>query len=194
VTVRKVPWWSLAARPWKSGGGTTREIAVSPANADLETFDWRVSLADVDEPGPFSSFPGVDRVLVLTHGHGLLLRGVLGALALDLPGDLVTFSGEDVLTAALDDGPTRDFNLFWRRDWGRGSVRVIRGIDDVPLSPGTHLLHAPGTARLILRSGTQTEALGPGDSLVVETDEPIEVTVVPGPGTLVLAASLEAHP
>ena len=31
--------------PWKSGGGETIEIAVDPAGAGLDDFDWRVSLA-----------------------------------------------------------------------------------------------------------------------------------------------------
>ena len=193
MTVRKVAWWSLAARPWKNGGGTTREIAVGPAGAGLETFDWRVSLADVDQPGPFSVFPGVDRLLVLTHGRGLILRGAHGARTLELPGDLAAFSGDDALVGFLDDGPTRDFNLFWRRDWGKGTVRVVRVADEILLLPGTHILHAPGTARVILRSGTQTESLGPGDSLTLQTDESAEITVAPGPGTFVVVASLEAH-
>ena len=31
--------------PWKNGGGTTTEIAVFPAGASLETFEWRFSPA-----------------------------------------------------------------------------------------------------------------------------------------------------
>jgi environmental stress-induced protein Ves len=40
---------------WKNGKGTTTEIAVHPANAGLAgaPFEWRVSIADVPESGPF---------------------------------------------------------------------------------------------------------------------------------------------
>ncbi len=40
---------SLAASPWKNGGGTTREIVVlGRAGADMDGFDWRVSIATID--------------------------------------------------------------------------------------------------------------------------------------------------
>ena len=56
--------------PWKNGGGVTIEIAVSPSGSSLDTFDWRVSMATVIEPGPFSSFPGIDRTLCVLTGNG----------------------------------------------------------------------------------------------------------------------------
>ena len=34
---------------------------------------WRVSVAEIARDGPFSSFPGVDRMLVLLSGHGVRL-------------------------------------------------------------------------------------------------------------------------
>jgi len=55
-------------RPWKNGGGTTRDIASSPPGASLDDFVWRLSLAQVDRDGPFSRFDNVDRTLVLLSG------------------------------------------------------------------------------------------------------------------------------
>ena len=54
--------------PWKNGLGTTTEIAIHPAEADLagQPFDWRVSMADVTTDGEFSRFPGYDRSIL--HG------------------------------------------------------------------------------------------------------------------------------
>ena len=49
--------------PWKNGGGTTTEVAVSPEGAGLDHFDWRISMARVEQDGPFSTFPGIDRTL-----------------------------------------------------------------------------------------------------------------------------------
>ena len=34
------------ARPWKNGGGVTRDVAIAPPDANLDTFDWRISFAD----------------------------------------------------------------------------------------------------------------------------------------------------
>ncbi|UGA36971.1 HutD family protein [Chromobacterium haemolyticum] len=31
--------------PWKNGGGSTRQLLISPAGAGLDDFDYRVSLA-----------------------------------------------------------------------------------------------------------------------------------------------------
>src|SRR6185437_7593790 len=59
--------------PWKNGGGSTTEIAVAPAEASLEDFDWRISMAVVASDGPFSSFAGIDRTLAVVKGDGLIL-------------------------------------------------------------------------------------------------------------------------
>ena len=61
--------------PWKNGRGVTEELLVLPDSATFARgdFDVRISKATVSEPGPFSSFPGFDRVLVVTAGAGLRL-------------------------------------------------------------------------------------------------------------------------
>jgi hypothetical protein len=48
--------------PWKNGAGTTFEIAAEPLASMIDTFDWRISMAQVASVGPFSSFPGTDAV------------------------------------------------------------------------------------------------------------------------------------
>lgn len=101
------------ARPWKNGGGTTRDIAVSPPDASLDTFDWRLSLAQVDRDGPFSRFDNVDRTLVL-------LSGAMTLHERDRRTDLVrnepfTFAGERAIEATVAGGSTVDFNVMTRR-------------------------------------------------------------------------------
>ena len=59
--------------PWKNGGGTTTEIAVSPPGAATDGFDWRISMASVQSDGWFSEFPQVDRTLSILQGNGILL-------------------------------------------------------------------------------------------------------------------------
>lgn len=49
------------ALPWKNGGGVTREVVAHPPGSDLGHFDWRVSIAEIHNAGPFSRFPGIER-------------------------------------------------------------------------------------------------------------------------------------
>jgi environmental stress-induced protein Ves len=105
------------ARPWKNGGGTTRDIAVSPAGASLDTFDWRLSLAQVDRDGPFSRFENVDRTLVLLSGAMTLHERERER---DRRIDLVrnepfAFAGERAIEATVGGGATVDFNVMTRR-------------------------------------------------------------------------------
>lgn len=64
---------AYARMPWKNGGGETREIAIFPPAANLDTLDWRISMAVVAQDGPFSSFPGIDRTLCVIEGAGMEL-------------------------------------------------------------------------------------------------------------------------
>ncbi len=107
--------------PWANGGGVTSEIAVSPEDADMHAFDWRVSMADIAHSGPFSSLPGVDRILLLIEGEGMSLT-IDGASVEVTSDEPVTFRGESVVEGWLDEGPTRDLNLMTRRGRCRGDM------------------------------------------------------------------------
>jgi environmental stress-induced protein Ves len=114
------------AMPWKNGGGTTSEIAVSPDGAGLDDFDWRVSMAQVDGQGPFSLFPGVDRTLLVLDGPGFRLdiegrRPVFvmqNSEPLTFPADVATFGW-------LRGGPVLDLNVMVRRGTYDHSVRRL---------------------------------------------------------------------
>ncbi|MBM3986021.1 MAG: hypothetical protein FJ296_10095, partial [Planctomycetes bacterium] len=62
--------------PWRNGRGVTEELALAPPGASFERgdFDWRVARATVAQAGPFSAFPGFERVLVVVQGAGLRLE------------------------------------------------------------------------------------------------------------------------
>ena len=101
------------ARPWKNGGGTTRDIAVSPPGASLDTFEWRLSLAQVDRDGPFSRFDNVDRTLVLLSGAMTLHER---ERRIDLVhNEPFAFEGERAIEATVAGGCTLDFNVMTRR-------------------------------------------------------------------------------
>ena len=101
---------------WRNGAGWTREVHAQPS-AGGEGWDWRLSIAEIDEDAPFSAFAGVDRELVLLEGNGLRLRFDDGeTVELQPPHDRLRFAGERALRGELVDGPTRDFNLMWKRE------------------------------------------------------------------------------
>lgn len=102
--------------PWKNGGGETVEIAVSPAGAGLDGFDWRLSMAAVAVDGPFSAFPGIDRTLAVLTGAGMVLEiAGLGRRILDPATPPLAFPADQPTTARLVNGPITDLNLMTRR-------------------------------------------------------------------------------
>ncbi len=162
------PWrFDMAALrpvPWKNGGGTTREIVCQPADAGLDRFDWRVSIATIDRPGPFSAFDGIDRTILLLAGAGVRLRSRDGAIdhVLDKPLVPFAFPGETALDCQLLGGPSTDFNVMCRRGRLRADVRVLRRGDDVAACDAGLLLAAYGGWRLRAAEGT-------GEALVCES-------------------------
>jgi uncharacterized protein len=110
-----IPAHEYRRERWRNGLGWTREILRSPQAG--EDWDWRLSIAEIECDGPFSSFPGIERELVLLHGHGVRLRFDNGDVRdVEPPHGRVRFAGEHVVSGELIDGPTLDFNLMWRRD------------------------------------------------------------------------------
>lgn len=109
--------------PWRNGQGTTTEIAAEPPGAGLDTFTWRISMAEVLVSGPFSRFPGVERVLIQTAGEVMTLTHEARAHHRLAPFQPHRFAGEWE-TAAVVSGPVRDFNVMTRRGRTRASVAV----------------------------------------------------------------------
>ncbi|MEU1436545.1 HutD family protein [Streptomyces sp. NPDC005786] len=111
---------------WKNGGGTTREIAASPA-ATTGAFDWRVSLADVAADGPFSVFPGVDRTLTVVEGAGMDLMVGGEHHIVDEPYWPHDFPGDVETDGRLLGGPVANLNVMYRRDRTRAETAVVCG-------------------------------------------------------------------
>lgn len=104
--------------PWKNGRGTTTEIAIHPPSADLAgtPFDWRVSMADVNQDGDFSLFPGYDRSILVAQGAGMELDfDAAPGVRLQGAGAMTAFSGDWRTQCRLLDGPVRDFNVMTQR-------------------------------------------------------------------------------
>jgi len=136
---------TIAPTPWKNGGGATRELACWPAGADMEQFDWRVSVATIAQSGPFSRFAGVDRIITLLTGDGVHLRqpGTGIDHRLDQPLQPFAFAGDGGMECDLLGGTSTDFNLMTRRGRWQGAVQVLRGLAVLPARPAG-LLGGPG--------------------------------------------------
>jgi environmental stress-induced protein Ves len=162
-------WESLRAAPWKNGGGVTREVAAHPAGSDTSNFTWRVSVADIDAGGPFSTFPGIDRTLVLLGGKGMELVQDDGVTyPLKAPLDMARFAGETAISARLFDGPTRDLNVMVRREHGSATVQALSAPADVSVSGTTLLLYCVDGDVLVTIGGADAIRLPPGATLPVD--------------------------
>lgn len=187
---RKLDAASYRAMRWKNGGGTTTEIARSPAGDSLDDFDWRVSMAQVASPGPFSRFGGVDRSIAVLEGDGITLRiEGRGETRLDPGSPPFAFPADIAVTASLAGGAIDDFNVMTRR--GRWRHLLTRARHDanviLPCLGDTALVFVVagrGSAAL----GGVVEALGPRDALLFARGEALELA--PAPEMELLAVDL----
>lgn len=127
MTVRILRAADLTPAPWKNGGGLTREITTGPEGAGADAFDWRVSLADVTADGPFSVFPGVERMLTVVEGAGMDL--VFGGEhhIVDEPLWPHAFPGDRPTDGFLLAGPVVNLNVMYRRARTRAETAVVCG-------------------------------------------------------------------
>ena len=128
------------AMPWRNGRGSTLEIAREPAGG--EDFAWRLSLADVDRDGEFSSYPGYRRALVLVAGNSLHLRfRGHGTCFLDPTKPAARFEGEWQTRCAVPEGRCTDLSLIVRRGPGARPTSVVGA---------PRLLRLESSARVVL--------------------------------------------
>ena len=136
----------LPVTPWKNGGGSTREIACWPPGAGLNDFGWRISIATIAAPGPFSVFAGIDRHIMLLDGDGVRLQSP-GSIAhqLDTPGQPFAFSGDLPIICTLLGGASSDFNVMARRGQWQADVQVLEEACNIAPAPHGLLLVLSGT-------------------------------------------------
>lgn len=108
---------------WKNRLGMTMEVAVSPAGANYNDFDWRVSIAELTSDAAFSAYPGVDRIVTLLSPDAISLSvdGVETWITKFRP---FTFPGEVTVSARLSGRRATDLNVMSRRGSIRASVRM----------------------------------------------------------------------
>jgi environmental stress-induced protein Ves len=156
----------LTPQPWKNGGGVTREIACWPAGAGLDDFLWRISVARIDAGGPFSRFEGVDRIITLLSGPGVVLRGDIAGGEHDLTRPLApyAFPGDVDIDCVLQGGTSQDLNVMSRRACVRAGVSVLRDSAALPAASCGMLLALDSTWRVQSNDGS-VHALPPSTGL-----------------------------
>lgn len=131
------------ATPWKNGGGVTREVCAWPPGAGFDDFHWRVSMAEVRADGPFSLFPGVDRILAVLEGRLALDVEGRGTIELGAGSMPACFPGDTPTVGRVLAGPVTDLNVMARR----GAVEA----DLTRLEVRPHITLAPAAgARLLV--------------------------------------------
>ena len=196
-----VRWQDLHAVPWKNGGGVTRRVAGAPGGATGETgatgatgagsgeIDWSVSIAEIEADGPFSAFPGIDRVLMLIGGSELILDVAGTGHVLRVP-DTLAFSGDAATSCRVPAGPARALNLMTRRGRATGTSRAVdvTGSHTVPVAGGETVLLVALTDGLVTDGGV---ALGVLDTVLGDAAGAVTVT---GTGLLAELRIRGKHP
>lgn len=130
-TVHCLPWRKLEAVRWKNGGGTTREVA---CDASASEPGWRLSIADLDRAGPFSSFSGWQRCFGVLGRHPVTLAFGDREVGLSLAESAV-FSGGEPVDCRLPEGPSLALNLMFDPARWDGSMKPCQW-DDVVCPKG----------------------------------------------------------
>lgn len=134
--------------PWKNGDGVTIEIAIHPADATVDNFDWRISTATVAQDGAFSVFPDIDRTLAVLEGNGIILSVDGVETTLTQVSEPYSFAADAQTSARLIDGTITDLNIMTRRGAYTHEVKRI-----VPDNQTAHL-HLEEQGFLFIASGT----------------------------------------
>mgnify|MGYP003676028406 FL=1 len=168
--------------PWKNGLGFTTELLRQPAQGEL--FDWRLSIARVDQDGPFSNFAGYQRTLVLLGGNGITLihRGeeqqYLGKRLAS-----ASFAGESPTSATLKQGPIEDFNIITRTGICIAQTHCDADLAGIEIdSKAAQLLVYASGDDLAINLGQTTTLSLPGGHLLAVSPQQAMHCVIEGEG------------
>ena len=113
----------IPSQRWRNGGGSTQELLTWP---DAENWAVRISVARIEQNGPFSVYPGIERWFAVVRGEGVVLRfgraeNVQRADSLPL-----RFGGVIAPECELLSDATQDLNLMVRYLAGRGEMKLVK--------------------------------------------------------------------
>ena len=178
---------------WKNGAGSSLEIAASRVPSG--GFTWRLSMAHIVQPGPFSNYDGYERVTALVEGAGFALRAAGAAeLQFNAIGDCHAYAGSVPYSCELRDGPCHDLNLIARPGLGASmSVLALAAGDTLIGEPSVDAFVLPLNGRASVLAGESRVQLEACDTLCLAAGEAVAVSAVDrpragGPPTLIAVA------
>jgi environmental stress-induced protein Ves len=165
--------------PWANGLGVTAEICAWPPAP--HEWAWRLSIADVNDDGPFSELPGVDRHIIVADGIGMGLT-VDGSVErrIEFGSSAFAFSGDVRTYCRLLDGPIADLNLMVRREHGVGALLVERLPAGRQLGDTDLIRSYPQVGAVVVIGGhprVGTDELTKFDAVLTEEDEAMPTIV-----------------
>lgn len=141
----------LPAAPWANGAGaTTTLVSWSESEAIAAgRARWRLSVASLVRPAPFSPLPGIDRSF-LPVGGDVVLR-IDGIERTVVSGEIVRFAGDSVVELLALTSECFAVNLMVERSGGRAvELSVVERIDPVQALRAVVLAPADGFERFDL--------------------------------------------
>ena len=171
-----------AVVPWKNGGGTTTELAQGLARASDQEWSWRISLADVEQSGPFSIFAGIDRITCVVEGDGMDLSHDDGSLIALEPNQPVAYDGGTTVVGVLRKTPIRNFNVMVDRRFLRATVTIVQGPNALSVQTErgkTLFIHMLQGQCSVTPANRSADTLSTFESLIVEAFGEVAVRVEP---------------
>jgi uncharacterized protein len=150
-------------------------VAAFPEGAGFEALDWRVSIAEIAAPGPFSAFPGLDRRLAVLDGRLSLAVGREPPQELSPSSPALHFAGHVLVHAHPIAGTVTDLNVMTRRGRFSSTLAVLDVREAFAPRAGapTTLILALGA--LTVRCGAAVWELGRLDALRCEGDASLSI-------------------
>jgi len=158
--------------PWRNGGGETAEVAAFPPGAGMDDFVWRISIAEVRGVGPFSDFPGTDRILSVLEGNLSLTVADAPEIRLNPAAMPFAFPADVPASGVAIGGDVRDLNVMVRRGLCAATVeRFAAGTVHID-SGGEGWLMIVATGNMTVACGGGAEALARHDAILFENPVP----------------------
>jgi len=183
ASLRLLPAADRRIEPWANGLGQTAVLLREPDDADWRV---RISIARLEQQGPFSELPDTQRLLTPLDAPMELHLADGRVQRADRFG-VLRFDGAPAPTGILPEGPTRGFNLMLRNG-ARGELFARTLVDSHVLLPetGVRWLIYINHGQVQIDRGDDASMLDADDAALIQFAEKRRV-VIEGRGELVLA-------
>ncbi len=162
--LQSLPASSRCVERWANGSGQTEVLLREPDDANWRV---RISIARVEQEGPFSELPEAQRLLVPLDAP-MELRFSGGRVQRADRFGVLRFDGAPAPFGVLPEGPTRDFNLMLRNG-ARGELFARTLVDSLMLlpEPGVHWLVYVNRGRAQIVCGGASLSLDPDEAVLL---------------------------